>query len=356
MANTYFAALLIYLVFVTSVGMIYGQGNPYDGFGTFLSGQGARNVGLGETNGAEADGGFDSWSVNPANLSPSSWANATLHSSFYPANIRSYAVHCLVSRDTVWPIVIGLDRVSFGRIPRYNTEGIATGEFQASITGLSLATRRRLSESLYVGAAIHYDWRAIDFYDSHVLHFSLGGIYSTSEANSFGISLTHLGYEIIPFETRRHTLPLDLSLYWRRQLDYLPFTFHLRMQKLNLWNRMDFDDPFQHGDQNLNPDPVQESRIRDLAQEVLRHLVFGGEFRFGNPGNVWLRFSYDHWRNQQLGIPAIRSLEGVAVGFGLQINVLRIDYTWERLYFDSGSHQVSLSFRLFERSRREKGF
>src|SRR5690606_14197597 len=147
MVNRYFAALLVHLVLMTSGGVIYGQDNPYDGFGTFLSGQGARNVGLSETNGAEVGGNFDSWSVNPANLSPSSWANATLNSSFFPGDIRSYSVQGLVSRDTVWPVVVGLARTSFGQIPRFDTEGNATGEFQASITGLSLATRRQLSES-----------------------------------------------------------------------------------------------------------------------------------------------------------------------------------------------------------------
>lgn len=346
----------VVLVVLSIGGDAIGQSNPYDGFSNFLSGQGARNVALSESNGAEPDHGFDSWTVNPTNLSPRAWSNVNLHSSFFPAEIRSFALHGLVSRDSVWPVAAGLSRTTFGQTARYDTEGNSMGEFNASVTQLSLGTRRKLSDKLYLGAAMHYDWRAVDFYNSHVLHFSLGGIYSTSDLNSFGISLSDLGYEIVPFESSRHHLPLDLSLYWRRELNYLPFTFYLRMQKLNLWNRMEFDNPFQPGDQNINQEPAPESRIRDLAEEILRHMVVGGEFCFGRPGNVWIRFSYDHWRNQQLGIPGIRSLEGVAVGFGLQIKVLRLDYTWERLYFDSGSHQISLAFRLFEKNRRQKGF
>lgn len=332
------------------------QSNPYDGFSTFRSGQGARSVALSETNGAETDGEFESWTVNPANLSPESWSNVGLHSSFFAGDIRSFSFMGFVSRDSVWPVVVGLSRTTFGQNLRYDTEGNQMGEFKASTTQLSAATRRQLSNQFYLGAAMHYSWRAIDFYNSHVIHFSVGAVYEPHEHSSFGINLTDFGYEIIPFQTQRHELPLDVSLFWSRELNYLPFTFHMRMQKLNLWNRMKYDNPFQTGDQNLIEPSENSSRIKDLTQEVLRHLVLGGEFAFGTPSKVWLRFSYDHWRNQQLGIPGIRSLEGVAVGFGVQLKVLRLDYTWERLYFDSGSHQISLGFRLFEKDRRRKGF
>ena len=334
----------------------FAQGNPYDGFTAFHAGQGARNVALSESNGAEVDGELESWSVNPANLSPGSWSNMVLHSSFFVSDIRSFALIGLVSRDSVWPVAVGLSRTSFGQNLRYDPEGNHMGEFKASTTQFSIGTRRRLSDQFYLGTALHYNWRAIDFYNSHVVHFNIGAIYEPGAKSSFGINIADLGYEFIPFDTERHNLPIDLSLYWRRELNYLPFTFYLRMQKLNLWNRLKFDNPFQTGDQNLN-DPVERSsRIKDFTEEVLRHMVLGGEFAFGTPSKVWLRFSYDHWKNQQLGIPGIRSLEGVAVGFGIQLKVLRLDYTWERLYFDSGSHQVSLAFKLFEKDRRRKGF
>ena len=347
---------LIVILLLISQSEVFTQSNPYDGFSTFYSGQGARNVGLSQTNGAEAGQEFDSWSVNPANLSPSSWSNLSLNSTFYAGGIRSFELSGLVSRDSVWPIAAGLSRTGFGQNTRYDIEGNAMGEFQASITQLSLGTRRQLSNRFYVGVAMNYDWRVIDFYNSHVLHFSLGGIYEPDERRSYGITLSDLGYEIVPFETNRHDLPLDLSLFWRQELNYLPFTFFLRLQKLNLWNRLTYNNPFQTGDTNLNETEEIPSRIKEFTQEVLRHMVFGGEFAFGRPSKVWLRFSYDHWRNQQLGIPTIRSLEGVALGFGVQLKPFRLDYTWERLYFDSGSHQISLYFHLFEKDRRQKGF
>lgn len=344
------------LLIALPMGFAGAQSNPFDGWSNFVTHLGARNVGLAGSNGAESNGELDAWMVNPANLSPFSWSNAALHSSFSPAEIQTFSVLGLLSRDTVWPLALGLMHTSFGRNVRYDTEGNSTGEFRAATNGLHLGTRRKLSESVFIGTSINYDWRTIDFYHSHVLHFAVGGIYETSPYNSFGLSLSNLGYEIVPFHNQRHSLPLDLSVYWRRQLEYLPFTFFLRMHRLNLWNRLEFAHPYDHGDQNLNQDPPPDSRLRSFTAELLRHMIVGGEFHFGHPGNVWLRFSYDHWRNQQLGIPTIRSLEGIAVGFGIRIKVLRLDYTWERVYFDSSGHQLSLSFRLFEKTRREKGF
>ena len=61
-----------------------------------------------------------------------------------------------------------------------------------------------------------------------------------------------------------------------------------------------------------------------------------------------MRFSYDHLQNRQLGIENIRSLEGIALGFGIAIKKLKVDYAWERLYFDAGVHHLSLSVNIFE--------
>ncbi len=348
--------VIIAIILIASWSRGFTQVNRYDGFSSFESGHGARNVGLSESNGAEVNGEFTSWTVNPANLSPSSWSNIALNSSLFPGGIHSFSLAGLVSRDSLWPVTVGLQRTSFGQNTRYDTEGNSMGEFNASVTQISVGTRRQISDRLYLGTALHYNLRVIDAYYSHVLDFSIGGVFEADERSSYGMTLSNLGYELIPFESQRHDLPLDLSVYWRQKLNYLPFTLYLSMQKLNLWNRMTFQNAFQTGDQNINEPEQEPSRLKDFTEEILRHMVIGGEFTFGHPTRVWLRFSYDHWRNLQLGIPGIRSLEGVAVGFGVKLNVVRLDYTWEKLYFDSGSHQISLAFRLFEKDRRSRGF
>lgn len=336
--------------------IVSAQHNPFDGFTALRPGAGARSIGLSESNGAEVNRDFSIWTVNPAGIAPGSWSNVALHSSFFVDGIRSVALTGLVSRDSVWPIAVGLTRTSFGENIRYDVEGNRIGTFQAAVTELGIGTRRRLGDRFFLGASMYYDWRTIDFYNSHVLQFHMGAVFQADQRSSYGITLKNLGYELIPFDIERHGLPLDLSVYWRKELNYLPFTLHLQMQKLNLWNKLTYQNPFQNTNQNINEPDVEPSRMNEFVSEVLRHMVVGGEFAFGAPEKVWLRFSYDHWRNLQLGIPGIRSLEGVALGFGVKINLFRIDYTWQKLYFDSGSHQVSLAFRLFEKDRRQRGF
>lgn len=353
---TYKLLILFFGIYALTCTMGLSQSNQFAGFSTFDPGQGARNVGLSESNGAGSEQNLSAWMVNPALIYPLSWSNVGIHTSFFTAGIQSFTATALVSRDSTWPIAVGLSRLSFGETARYDVEGNPTGNFKSSITEMRMGTRRQLDNRIYIGLGMNYNWRVIDFYNSHILHFDLGGVFEQDGQTSYGITLSGLGYEIIPFETQRDKLPMDVSVYWKQKLNYLPFTFYLRMQKLNLWNRLTYKNKFQNGDQNLNDPEETPSRLQSFSEEILRHMVLGGEFAFGSPEKIWLRFSYDHLRNQQLGIPAIRSLEGVAVGFGVQLKVLRLDYTWERLYFDTGSHQISLAFRLFEKNRRRRGF
>lgn len=348
--------ILILVLMALLPGISNGQNNLWDGFTPFQSGSGGRNIALGKTNGGGTSTELSNWSVNPAQIHSLSWSNMALHSSFYPAGIRSFSLMGLVSRDSIWPIAAGLSMTSFGTTPRYDEDGNALGEFKAAVSQFSIGTARRIGEEWMLGVTMNYGWRTIDHYSSHVLHFGIGTVYQPNDQLGLGLSLTNLGYELLPFDEERFDLPVDLSLYMERELNYLPFTFFVKMQKLNLWNRMVYSNPFKFSDQNLNKDEEISSRLGEFVQEFFRHLVVGGEFAFGKPEKLWLRFSYDHWRNQQLGIPGIRSLEGVALGFGIQLKPFRLDYAWERLYFDSGSHQISLAFRLFEKDRRAKGF
>lgn len=333
------------------------QDNPWSGFQGFEQGRlGAKNAALSGSNGAIFEGDISDGLVNPAGFSADSRSDVILHSVFFPAGIRSFSLQGLISRDSLWAVAAGLIHTGYGENKRFDIEGNETGVFPASISGAGVSVSRLLADDWRMGLGMNYDWRRIDIYQSHLLRFDVGVIYERNDRTSFGMSLSNLGYELVPFDTERDRMPLDLSLYWQQKLAHLPFTFFLRMQKMNLWNRMVFDQALDESDDILGGNEQPPSRITSLIRETMRHLVLGGEFGFGEPEKVWLRFSYDHWKNQQLSIPAIRSLDGVALGFGVKLAAFRLDYTWEKMYYNAGGHQLSLSFRLGEKDRRERGF
>lgn len=334
------------------------QENGWNGFENSGIHAGARNSALGGANGADPEAELSDWNVNPALLNRGSWSNIALHSTFFPSDIQAFSVMGLIPFDSLWTIGAGMSYNSFGKNIRYDAEGNAQGEFPAFVSGLDLGVSRILSEDWKIGLKLQYDWRKIDIYHSHVLRFNVGAMYRLDELASFGLTMDNLGYEIVPFHENRSSPKLDISVYWQQSLQHLPFSLFLKMQKLNHWNRMVFDEPYDPGMGWLD-EPVKEpSRAGDFASELMRHLVLGGEFGFGTPEKVWLRFSYDHWKNEQLSIPGIRSLDGVSLGMGLHLKAFRLEYTWERFYYNAGGHQLSLSFRIGEKKqdRRSRGF
>lgn len=336
--------------------LLPAQENPWSGFEDIGSSPGARNSALSGSNGADTEGELSDWKVNPAALNPRSWSNVSLHSTFFPSGISSFSLMGLISRDSVWPVAAGLTYTTFGENIRYDAEGNAQGTFPAHVARFNIGTSRLLWDDWHLGINMQYDWRRIDLYHSHVLRFDLGTIYRMDDLTSFGLSVANVGYELVPFYEHRSAPPVDLSLYWQQGLRHLPFTFFMRIQKLNLWNRMVFENPYDPGIDWINDPEKEPSRAQNFASELMRHLVLGGEFGFGAPEKVWLRFSYDHWKNQQLSIPGIRSLDGVVLGLGFQLKLFRFDYTWERIYYNAGGHQLSLAFRIGEKDRRARGF
>lgn len=319
---------------------------------------GARNSALSGANGADSKAELSDWYVNPASLHSASWSNIALHSTFFPSDIQSYSLMGLIPFDSLWTFGAGITHNTFGENIRYDPEGNAQGVFPAFVTGIDMGASRILADDWQIGVKMRYDWRKIDVYHSHVLRFNVGAIYQLDDLASFGLTIDNLGYELVPFYENRTLPKLDVSLYWQQKLQHLPFSLFMKMQKMNLWNRMVFDEPYDPGMGWIDEPDKEPSRAGDFGAELMRHLVLGGEFAFGTPEKVWLRFSYDHWKNQQLGIPGIRSLDGVTLGMGLRLQPFRLEYTWERIYYNVGGHQLSLSFRIGDkkRDRRSRGF
>jgi|GEM_PF-3828787 len=334
------------------------QENEWSGLENAGVHTGARSSALGGANGADTEAELTDWYVNPASLNRGSWSNIALHSAFFPGDIQAFSLMGLIPLDSLWTFGAGISYNTFGENIRYDPEGNTQGVFPAFVTGFDLGASRILTDDWQIGLKMRYDWRKIDIYHSHVLRFDIGALYQLDELASFGLTIGNVGYEFVPFYKNRTSPKMDLSIYWQQKLQHLPFTLFVKMQKMNLWNRMVFDDPFDSGLNWIDEPDKEPSRAGDFVSELMRHLVLGGEFGFGMPEKVWLRFSYDHWKNQQLGIPGIRSLDGVTLGMGLHLKSFRLEYTWERIYYNVGGHQLSLSFRLLgkKEDRRSRGF
>lgn len=327
---------------------VNAQNESYNGFVPLDNYYGASGVALSGTNGSRSMNDVNQWGINPGILTGTLNGEVGVNSSFYPSKISVFSLTSVLQLDSIWPIGVRLLQTSFGETDRYDAEGRNIGTFRSSSSSISLGTSRALSQDLRIGIALNYHLRNIDSYNSHILSVDIGSVYSLGDNSAVGLSISNLGHEIIPFETERTPINWDLSIYGSKKLRYLPLELFLKFQKLNFWNRLSYLNPFDESQNDFdNGGSSESSRIENLVREIFAHMVVGGQMSFGKPEKFWLRFSYDHLQNRQLGIENIRSLEGIALGFGIAVKELKIDYSWERLYFDAGVHHLSLSLNIF---------
>lgn len=323
------------------------QGNPYS-ISNFSS---AQNTALNGANASTSSPDLSTWQINPALLSTTNAKGIGLHSYFHTAEISEFNLVSNFVIDSIWTFGVGAQRTSFGKNGRYNTLGEYLGDFSAQHSQLSLGGARALSEHIYIGLAMQYLWRQVDQFHAHALSIDIGGLYRWNERSSAGVTFQQLGYELKSFSGNKYSTPLDISIFASTQLQHLPLQVFVKFQKLNQWNRLSFENPFDENTTEFIDQEIKEQgRVGALVEEIFAHLVFGGEFAFGRQKNVFLRFSYDHLKNKQLGIEGIGSIEGIGLGFGFKLKKWSFDYAWERLYYNATAHQISLQF-YWQRSK-----
>ncbi|GAA5221400.1 hypothetical protein GCM10025777_20300 [Membranihabitans marinus] len=343
----------ILLTAVSVLAMFCLKGQNFDGYVNLGNQYSAALTALSGSNGSQYDSDANVWTLNPALLTTKQNPTWNFNSFFHPGEISEFSIGYSRALDSVWPIAFNLQRTSFGTSSRYDAEGQYMGEFSAADHRISAATSRQLSDKIYIGLLMNYTWRRIDIYHSHVFMLGIGGQYLINDYNSIGLTIHQLGLESKPYISQNNATTIDLSLYGSRKLQYLPLQVFLKLQKLNQWNQLDYSNPFvENTIEFTDQEEKIDSRMTAFVKEFFAHVVIGGEFAFGRNDNIYLRFSYDHLRNKQLGIDNIRSLEGISLGFGLQLKKIKFDYAWEKIYFNAAAHQISIQFSPFSNNNQ----
>ena len=140
-------------------------------------------------------------------------------------------------------------------------------------------------------------------------------------------------------------MPFEILLGMSQKLEHAPFRFHIvahNLQQLDLtWE----DPDGRTGEIDpITGDVLPVSRIEDLGDKFMRHIIFGIEII--PIEHFSLCAGYNYQRRQELKISTNAAMVGFSLGFGLKISKFHLSYGRASYHLAGASNHFSVSTNL----------
>jgi len=137
-------------------------------------------------------------------------------------------------------------------------------------------------------------------------------------------------------------LPFEIQAGISKKLAHVPFRYSVLLQHLEKWD-LGYTDPNAPVDP-FTGEPVEETGADVFADNLMRHIVIGGEFipaKF-----LSIRFGYNYLRRQEMKVLTKPGMVGFSWGFGFQVSKINISYSRAAYHVSGSPNLISLGINL----------
>ncbi|MFC2114871.1 type IX secretion system protein PorQ [Bacteroidota bacterium] len=284
---------------------------------------------------------------NPATLNKGMSNNLVLNYVNYFSDINFGYVSYARSFEEYGDFAMGLNYINYGKFVGADPVGNITGEFRAAEYCFNMIYSRSLDSLFRIGINIKPVYSVLETYNSFGLLADIGLTYTNREGLfSAGLVLRNTGFQVKPYHPgHREPVPFEILLGLSQKLRHAPFRFSIvahNMQKLDL----SYTDPAKSTNDfdPITGEPIPENKWEKLADNFMRHIIFGVEF---TPlENFYLRAGYNYQRRQELKISTRTAMVGFSWGFGLRISKFHLSYGRASYHLAGASNHFSLSTNI----------
>ncbi|MGB4840497.1 MAG: type IX secretion system protein PorQ [Saprospiraceae bacterium] len=236
--------------------------------------------------------------------------------------------------------------INYGEFTYTDVLGNQQDKFSVKETAIIIGAGKKIADRLYAGINLKTVFSNPESYSSIGALMDMGINYRNDSSNFIITFLVkNVGYELTTYTGERSGTPLDIQIGLSKKLKYLPFRFSVIAQQLQTAN-VRYDDPNKKVQTDIFGDPVTVSSFAESVDNIFRHLVFSGEFMLGKNENLRLRAGYNHLLRKELSVSTFRSLAGFSLGFGIKVNVFKLDYGVGYHHVAGATNHISISTDL----------
>lgn len=237
--------------------------------------------------------------------------------------------------------------LNYGDFNATDNTGQSTGSFSASEYNFIIGWSKPLAENLRLGVNLKNIFSNLESYHSYGIAADIALSYSDKE-NLFSSSLIfkNMGRQITTYTgNENESLPFDIQLGISKKFEHAPFRLLFLLDNLQTWDLKYVDPSIAAEVDQFSGEVKETSKVLDITDNALRHLVIGAEFLPGQ-GNFMLRFGYNYRRQQEMKIASRSGLVGFSAGFGLKVYKFKIGYSRATYHLAGGTNTISIGTNL----------
>jgi hypothetical protein len=229
--------------------------------------------------------------------------------------------------DKAGSFVGTMQYINYGQFTETDEAGVEYGSFSAGEYALNIGWGRKLTPRWSVGSNLKLVYSHLESYNSFGIGVDVAGSYfSKDELFDASVIFRNIGYQMVAYTSGDHEpFPFEIQAGLSKKFKHIPFRVSALLTHLEKWN-VRYDNPVNPsgGIDPVTGEPNEISGIDEFADNLMRHIVVGGEITIAKV--LSLRGAYNYQRRQEMKIADKVSTVGFSWGIGLRVKQFQFSY------------------------------
>ncbi len=249
--------------------------------------------------------------------------------------------------ESVGSFVGTLQYINYGQFQEADEAGVQYGTFSAGEYAFNVGWGRKLTPRWAVGSNLKFIYSHLDSYNSFGMAVDVAGSYfSKDEYFTASVLFRNIGYQMVSYSSGDHEpLPFEIQAGISKRFNHIPFRISALFTHLEKWN-LRYENPVNPsgGYDPITGEPDEISGIDEFADNLMRHIVVGGELIIGKVLSV--RGAYNYQRRQEMKVPDKTSTVGFSWGLGLRVSQFQFSYARSAYHVVGSPNYITIMVNL----------
>lgn len=285
--------------------------------------------------------------ANPSLITEKMHNNMALSFVDYFSDINYGFVSYSRTFEKIGSFVGSMQFIDYGDFSYADISGEQYGKFNVGELAMNVGWGRQLDSLFSIGANFKMIYSAFESYKSFGIAVDVAGTYHNPEKD-FTVSLLarNIGRQLVSYRAgNNEPLPFEIQLGMSKRLSHLPFRYSILITHLEKWD-LSYDNPLNSnsGIDPITGEEIKENKIGDFADNLMRHIVIGGEFLLTKNFNI--RLGYNYQRRQEMKVNTKLSTIGFSWGFGFKISKFHFNYSRSAYHLVGSPNYITMTTNL----------
>jgi hypothetical protein len=292
---------------------------------------------------------------NPSMLNPEMDNNIVFNYVSYLSDINFGYFSFAKNFTNIGNFATGIHYINYGNFISADPAGTITGNFTASEYAFNIIYSRVLPfDSLFnIGINLKPVISNFERYSSFGLAADIGINYTNKEKLfSAGLVFKNIGFQFKPYYPgASEPLPFEIQAGLYQKLKHAPFRFMMTIRHLERFKLAPAteNNPVNSDGTGFDTEK-QKSDFEIFGDNLMRHFILGIELNFIKP--IFLQFSYNYQRRQEMKLASYGGMTGFSWGFGIHLSKFQLSYGHATYHAAGASNYFSLAVNLNKFQRK----